>query len=392
MLSLLALKSAGALWRHGMTHARFTSYVTRLFAACLIAATVTIGTFSLTALSAHAQASLASASVREINKQTLDETSIDAPAVSSLSDYTPNTETGTDVPTYPASAIAWIGTDPNHSLNVVTSLDGFNESENKVTLDDNSDIRPAVLLFANKTSGTLAANLVILAWTGTDQNHSLNVMFDVYGVRQKVTLDDNSFASPALAYFNGHVWLAWTGTDPNHSLNIMDMGTNGTTPGQKTILSGAGYSATDGPSLRADTHDNLLLLTWAQHAAPNYIDLAQSSDGVTWKTSFTPPPPQTSGSTPDVLAIPGTTLATLPTNYWAWTGTDALNSLNIAYTSTLNNWPAPIVTLDEQAYGSPALGYSNKLAGGSSHTVTLLLVWTGTDPDHHLNIAVVQIA
>jgi hypothetical protein len=338
---------------------------------------------------AEASAS-ASVPVHESNAEVLPETSIDGPGFSSLSDYVPNPQT------YPpgaflATAIAWTGTDPGHSLNVIVSQDGFEYSKNKVTLQDNSDSHPAVLLFANTTSGTLGPNLVVLAWTGTDSNHSLNVMFDVYGVRQKITLSDNSAFSPALAYFKGQVWLAWTGTDSGQSLNVMPMGSHGVTPGHKTTLRGTGFSSRGGPSLRADARDNQLLLSWTQTAAPSYIDLAQSSDGVAWATSFSPPPPQTSGSGPDVLAVSDTIPVGLPTDYWAWTGTDSLNSLNIAYTSTLSNWPTAIVTLNEQGLGSPALGYSNKLGPGQPNTVRILLAWTGTDTAHHLNVAIIQV-
>jgi hypothetical protein len=328
--------------------------------------------------------------VTEIKKEVLGETSIDGPAFSSLSDYTPSPNTYPPN-SYPASAIAWTGTDGYHSLNVVYSLDGFNFNQKKVTLHEDSATRPAVLLFRNTSIGTLAANLIVLAWTGTDPNHSLNVMFDVYGARQMITLADNSFYSPALAYFKGQVWLAWTGTDPQRSLNVMAMGPNGLTPGQKTILTeqAADFSSRSGPALRADSHDKLLLLTWSFLSVPAYIDLAQSPDGSTWSTSFSPPPPQTSGSSPDILSIPGNAAGALPGDYWSWTGTDPLRSLNIAYTSTLSSWPAPIVTLNEQAFGAPALGYSPKL--GPANGVRILLAWTGRDASHHLNVAVILI-
>ena len=92
-----------------------------------------------------------------------------------------------------------------------------------------------------------------------------------------------------------------------------------------------------------------------------------------------------------MLTVPGTVPAGLPTYYWTWTGTDAAHSLNIAYTSTLASWPAPIVTLNEQALNSPELGYSNNLGLTPATTVPILLAWTGVDPAHHLNIALIQI-
>jgi hypothetical protein len=370
-----------------------------IIAACFAAALV-LGAYGVTAPAAGASpvrahlttAATSNVPVTEIKKEVLEETSIDGPAFSSLSDYTPSTNT---VPpnSYPASAIAWTGTDGYHSLNVVYSLDGFNFNQQKVTLHEDSATRPAVLLFRNTSIGTLAPNLVVLAWTGTDPNHSLNVMFDVYGARQMITLPDNSFNSPALAYFKGQVWLAWTGTDPERSLNVMAMGSNGLTPGQKTILTGqsANFSSRSGPALRADTADGLLLLSWSFLSVPAYIDLAQSPDGSTWSTSFSPPPPQFSGSSPDVLSLPGKSAAGLPNDYWTWTGTDPLHSLNIAYTSALSSWPAPVVTLDEQGFGGPELGYSTKLGLGATNAVKILLAWTGRDASHHLNVAVIQI-
>jgi hypothetical protein len=368
-------------------------------AACFAAA-LALGAYGVSAPAAGAspvQAHLTSAAtsgvpVTEIKKEVLGETSIDGPAFSSLSDYSPSPNTFPPN-SFPASAIAWTGTDGFHSLNVVYSLDGFNFNQRKVTLHEDSATRPAVLLLQNTSIGTLAPNLVVLAWTGTDPNHSLNVMLDVYGARQMITLPDNSFNSPALAFFKGQVWLAWTGTDPKRSLNVMAMGPDGLTPGHKTILTGqpANFSSRSGPALRADDRDGLLLLSWSFLSTPAYIDLAQSPDGSTWSTSFSPPPPQFSGSSPDVLSTPGKVPSGLPTDYWTWTGTNPLHSLNIAYTSTLPSWPAPVVTLDEQAFRAPQLGFSGKLGLGAANTVTILLAWTGVDASHHLNVAVIQI-
>jgi hypothetical protein len=329
--------------------------------------------------------------VQEGGKEVLPETSIDGPAFSSLSDYVPSSQTFPPG-TFPATVIAWTGTDTSHSLNVIESGDGITYTKNKITLQEFSDARPAVLLYNNNHIGTLAPNLVVLAWTGTDPNHSLNVLFDVYGARQMVTLGENSFYSPALAYYKGQIWLAWTGTDPNHSLNVMAMGIDGVTPGQKTILSGPGVSSIRSPSLREDMRDNLLLLTWSMRTSLPYIDLAQSADGVNWTPSFTPPPPQTSMAAPDVLSVPGTLPAGVPTYYWSWAGTDVSHSLNLAFTSTLASWPAPIVTLNEQAFGSPAIGYSNKLGLAQNGNVMILIAWAGTDSAHHLNIAILTIS
>lgn len=333
------------------------------------------------ATSAAPQRAPAAVSFREIAKNVLRETSIDGPAFSSLSDYVP-----VQTRTFPVSALAWTGTDAHHSLNVMISTSGL-VYEDKLTLHENSATRPAVLLVHQNN-----ANRVVLAWTGTDAHHSLNVLYDVYGARTKITIGDNSLFSPALAFFNGQIWLAWTGTDVNRSLNVRAMGPQGLTPGPKTILSmqGVSFSSRNGPSLRADMRDHLLLLTWLLLPLPPTIDLAQSSDGVRWTTSFSPPPPQTSVAQPDVMVLPADSHTTgIPADYWAWTGTDSARSLNLASTSTLNNWPAPVVTLKEQGLGGPELGYVDAFFNGGGHQI--VLAWTGVDPQHHLNVAILSV-
>jgi hypothetical protein len=50
------------------------------------------------------------------------------------------------------------------------------------------------------------------------------------------------------------------------------------------------------------------------------------------------------------------------------------------------------VTLDEQAFGSPALGYSTKLGATPDGAVAILLAWTGVDGSHHLNIAGIAVS
>ena len=36
------------------------------------------------------------------------------------------------------------------------------------------------------------SNVVVIAWIGTDPKHTVNVMYDAYGARKKVTLADTS--------------------------------------------------------------------------------------------------------------------------------------------------------------------------------------------------------
>lgn len=303
-------------------------------------------------------------------KVILDETSIDGPALWSIANGTVRTGAATYV-----SALAWTGTDSAHSLNLRVSPDGLHY-DNKITLNETSPYRPAVLAVS-------PAGPFLLAWTGTDPQHSLNLLYDVYGSRRKLTLGETATGAPALAALDGKVYLAWTGTNPGRSLNILPitLGSSGQlSAGAKTILSQ--YSSDEGPSLVADTHNNgQLVLSWTYPASaassPSAINEAYSTDGAHWTTPLVAPPPQTSVAAPAILA--SSTSSVVP-YYWAWSGTDALHSLNIIGSSSLQSWPGPVNTLNEQSTDSPALGY---IGSGSS----ALLAWTGTDPLHHLNVA-----
>jgi len=78
-----------------------------------------------------------------------------------------------------------------------------------------------------------------------------------------------------------------------------------------------------------------------------------------------------------------------PKYWWAWTGNDATHPIHIAFNKT-TDWPPASNTsnnamLGEWALGGPELGWSGV-------TVTVVLAWTGTDPDHHLNVGQVSAA
>ena len=67
-----------------------------------------------------------------------------------------------------------------------------------------------------------------------------------------------------------------------------------------------------------------------------------------------------------------------------WTGTDGL--LNLRDTDSFPQWPVAgtKTTFGDSALGAPALGYT----GPSGH---VLLAWTGTDKNHHLNAAIALV-
>ena len=65
---------------------------------------------------------------------------------------------------------------------------------------------------------------LVLAWTGRDSNHHLNVLSstgDSHQLGNKVTLGDAAVAGLGAAAFGGHLLVAWGGTDAAHRLNVM---------------------------------------------------------------------------------------------------------------------------------------------------------------------------
>ena len=246
----------------------------------------------------------------------LAETSFDAPAFWSDAAYPLVASSFA-----PAAVLAWVGTDSAHHLNVSVSSDAVTFT-NKITLAETSFTRPSILVMPNSTN---TANIVVISWAGNDTNHSLNVIYDVYGARTKMTFPETSRFAPSLAYFDGQVWMAWTGTDTAHTVNVRSLGANGLTLGAKKTLWGNSSSVT--PDLVADPQNNQLLMTW-QIAGSDRLNLFQSPDGVNWTSVLGAPSVQNSAYTPALLAI-NPAPADFPAYYWAWTGSDSGRSLNI---------------------------------------------------------------
>jgi len=302
-----------------------------------------------------------SASDAEITKVILGDTSIDGPGL--WTSYSGTVR----------SVLAYTGTDAGHHLYVMTSGIGT-RYENRVMLDEDSIGRPAVM----RTPG----GKVAVAWTGTDTGHTLNVLYDVYGARAKLTLwGDNSDHSPALVAVNdGTLLLAWAGTNSGHSLNVYTIAAGATlAKGEKTTL--WSYGSLSAPNLSYEPSRSEYLLGWSASAPANRVAFSSSSDGTAWSAPTTLA--EWSRAAPSVLGIVGGYFG-MPPHYLAWAGTDAAESLNFQYTRQFPAWPeaaATKVTLPENVWGAPALGF---ISGPG----LVLVAWTGTDPAHHLNVAV----
>lgn len=254
------------------------------------------------------------------------------------------------------SVLAWTGTDAAHRLNVETSGDGLHFG-GKRTLAETSLYRPDVALAA-------PAGAVALAWTGTNTDHSLNVLYDVYGHQRKLTLwNESSISAPALLIGPGF-YLAWT--DTNHSLNLMPIEVTdaGLMPGKKVTLSHYGSNA--GPHL-ARVGATTFALSWTSQGSQLF--LATGTDAPTLSVSslqeFSAFAPQTEW----MGRVYGS-----GRQWIGWTGTDTAHHLNLQWTFSA---PATKTVLSELALGGPALAFHAQEQ----------LAWTGTDSAHHLNIA-----
>jgi hypothetical protein len=300
---------------------------------------------------------------------TLNESSIAGPGFWSDTAYQPASGT-----TPPAAVLAWTGTNRSHSLNVETSTDGLNYT-NKVVLSESSITRPSVIVVPSSTS-----NVVVLGWVGTNSSHSLNVIYDVYGSRQKLVLPYSSSYTPSLAYFGGQVWMAWTGTDSKHTLNVVALGAKGQAPGAHVTLSGDASNAA--PDLVADPLDNVLLLSW-QIPVTNQLNFVQSTNGANWTAGLPSPSGWTTRTSPSMMVIDPAPSG-MPAYYWSWTSATSNKALNVMPSNALGTWSQPPNILSESGIDSLSLGY----AGQQNQ---ILIAWTGTNRAHNLNVGILPV-
>lgn len=322
--------------------------------------------------------------IPQVNKITMSDETPTAPALWSKAEYSA-------VSGGPNAVLAWIGTDSARHLNVSESSGNGMSYGNKRTLNglngttnETSNDSPSVLVVPN-------TDTVVLGWRGTDSAGHLNVMYDVYGTNggeRKLTLPETSPYPPSIAYFNNQLWIAWTGSDNGHSLNVAAItDQNGQlAEGTKTTL--WSYHGGTSPKLVPDTTDNQLLLSWQNNSANlglRWLEFARSADGATW--TFGAQTAQTSIATPDMLVVNQPPAGMQP-YYWSWTGTDSSGFMNIMQTAALSNWAVRPITFGDTTATTPVLGYAG---GYNGHANELLLLWTGTDRAHHMNIATIAV-
>jgi hypothetical protein len=350
----------------------------------IVAAVVLTGGTFIASGGATARAAPGVAAYRvphEVSKFTLGETSYDGPALW--------TQRGPSAPAGPLAVLAWTGTDSR--LNFVFTNDGVSYFGKK-TLNETSFVRPAVVR-GQGVGGSVAP--VVLAWTGTDAGHRLNVLYDVPGAApMKLTLwSDNSFTSPAIEWLGGNtntLLLAWAGTDAGHALNILPINVTDQGLVTGTKITQWNFHSFGQPALIHDytilPKDTRFFLSWSDMASRR-IAWATSPDGKMWTQQ--PTFYETSGSAPSMIGL-NETLAHMPPYWLGWTGTDAAHHVNVLYALDINQWTTNFVkaTLPETAVGGTVIGF---FLAAPPHDDQMLVAWTGTDAAHHLNVAWVGV-
>jgi hypothetical protein len=287
-----------------------------------------------------------------LGKTTLPETAIGAPV---LANVNPNTS---------PLAIAWTGTDQAHHLNVTYSNDGSTFS-GKVTLNETSIDGPG-LAFGSGNG--------FIAWTGTDQAHHLNLGSSnnptTFAGFNKVTLNENSPYGPALAFGNNRLFLAWTGTDDQHSLNVITSTPNISFSNKITL----GETSGAGPAL---VFLDKLYLLWSGTDQNHSLNIMQSTDGVNFTNKIT------LSDSSDFH--PGLNVAISGSYYLAWTGRDAAHSLNTLHNAEFSTGPTNLQF--KQTFSESSIAGLTVAPLEFGHE--LFVAWTGTDSQHHLNVAII---
>jgi hypothetical protein len=306
-----------------------------------------------------------------VSKQILGETSIDGPGLAKNIVGAEGERT---------MVLAWTGTDALHRLNLLTSTNGTTWI-NKRTLGETAFVRPAV-----ERMPEMAGGEVVLAWTGTDPRHTINVLWNAYnngnsGMKKVIFWGDMSFTAPAIAMSGDRIYVVWAGIDPNHSLNIMALSHR--TLKVIAIKRYLPFSSSARPNISLGPSDNLLLSWTNRDGQPSFAigdaALHFGSANVSTDASFAGPDFFYASS----IHI-GDTVT--PKYWWAWTGKDAHYSIHVAFNNTAA-WPPASnkATLGDWALGGPELAWRGM-------TNKVVLAWTGMDPHHHLNVGVLSAA
>jgi hypothetical protein len=288
----------------------------------------------------------------------------------------------TNAVTTPKAILAWTGTDSAHRLNLLTSTDGLHYADKRI-LPETSLWRPGVT-FDQGDRGAPYGQIAV-AWTGADSAHTLNVEYVAtpdFTVTKKFTFwGETSFTAPSVAFINDDLYLAWAGTDRAHTLNTLRI--SGTLEVQEKHTFW-GWTTISRPDLSHDFATSQLLMAWTR--TDNTIAFAQRSESGAWHM---PPSSSLAPLTPFAPSMMGLDASAMPNHWVAWHGQGEFTAQRIfvQYTTAFPAWQdaGMASVLGEWAISGPELGYI-----GVARQV--LVSWTGIDTLHHLNVAVVTVS
>jgi len=176
-----------------------------------------------------------------------------------------------------------------------------------------------------------------------------------------------TFRQVALADFQGPLYLAWVGTDANHTLNIA-VSTDGITFGHSIQPFGRGNSDS-APALTV--FDGKLWMAWTGTDANHTLNLASSANGTTWTQATQPLGRNNSPTGPAISGFNGRL-------YYGWMGTDSKGSVNLASSSDGVNFTAPAHPGNNTTY--KGLGLFDGIS-------SLYISFPATNSDHTLWVA-----
>ena len=172
--------------------------------------------------------------------------------------------------------MAWTGTDSNHTLNIaaVNPFTGATSLSLEAFVVGNHDASSqAPALAVAEVNGL---QQLVIAWTGTDSSHHLNVASSVNvdpssTWSSTITLGQLASSGPSLANWNGNLYIGWAGTDSNHSLNFAMAAANSLVFGgaQQVRLGNIIVGSPNGPSLTPTAN-----LNYGWRGAGNEITIA----------------------------------------------------------------------------------------------------------------------
>jgi hypothetical protein len=150
--------------------------------------------------------------------------------------------------------VAWRGTNDEHNLKIMSSVDNGLTFGNKYVSRETSDAAPGLAVHNGR---------LYITWRGHG-NERMNVAVvdtsgnNITGFSQKRELGgDKTEEGPTIASLNGRLYVAWRGTNDEHNLNIMSSTDNGLSFAKKCISKEESDAA---PALTV--HSGGLYISW----------------------------------------------------------------------------------------------------------------------------------